>query len=82
MQGNTSPTYWQRRDAEERTAYRRRLSRWHSRLRWRKPLEAHQARPLWQLFLESHDGDQAAALGEVVAALLELGALREDEVRW
>ncbi len=32
-------------------------------------------RALWAEFLEAHDGDPEAALGEVVAALLEAGLL-------
>ncbi len=51
MQGNTRLSYLAERDCEERAERRRRVSGWKSRLRWRKPLEAHLARPLWEEFL-------------------------------
>lgn len=59
----------------------RQASRWRWRLGARRPLEARYAASLWEEHLRAHDGDEAAALGELVGAVLEAGLLPERP-RW
>lgn len=73
--------------AEERR--QRGPSRWQKqndrlhRLRTRKLMEDGEAVAVWQTYVDSHDGNFDAALGELVAALVDADLLPEGTVvRW
>lgn len=52
-------------------------------LRRRKLMEEHHAVAVWQTFLDGHDGNLDAALGELVAAVVDADLLPEGTVtRW
>ena len=46
-------------------------------LRQRRPMIDTEARAVWDLFLEGHEGDVRAALGELVAALVDSELLQD-----
>lgn len=71
--------WWAQRYEEHRERRRTNVRMWRSRLRQRQPLDTGLAVALWTTFLDSHGGNLEAALGELVASLMEAGVLEEQQ---
>ncbi|MDP9388177.1 MAG: hypothetical protein M3Q48_09780 [Actinomycetota bacterium] len=71
--------FWAQRYEENRERRRTNVRLWRSRLRQRQPLDTGLAVALWNTYMDSHGGNLEAALGELVASLMEADLLEDQQ---